>query len=60
MARILKPYEQVRRNGSSDAQGTGLGLAIVNELVRLHDRTLTLDSTIGVGTTASFSLPFAS
>ena len=34
----------------------GLGLAIVSYILKLHDSTLQIDSTLGVGSTFSFSL----
>ncbi len=41
-------------------QGSGLGLAIVKEIVEAHDGRVTVDSTLGKGSTFSFSLPVIS
>jgi len=39
--------------------GTGLGLAIVQRIARAHDAELAVQSTPGVGTSISVSLPTA-
>ncbi len=55
--RIVRPFEQV--NGSSDpsSEGTGLGLPIVKSLAELHGGSFALTSEVGVGTTATVTLP---
>ncbi|MBE5901534.1 MAG: HAMP domain-containing histidine kinase [Lachnospiraceae bacterium] len=39
-----------------DKNGTGLGLSIVKEIIQAHNETISVTSTIGVGTTFTFSL----
>ena len=51
---IFERYYQVQ--GKHQASGTGIGLALVKSLVKLHDATLDVNSTIGEGTT--FTLRF--
>ncbi|TAE34627.1 MAG: hypothetical protein EAZ91_00255, partial [Cytophagales bacterium] len=41
----------------TDQVGTGIGLALVNELVKLLDGTITVQSVVGTGTTFTLTLP---
>lgn len=38
-------------------RGSGIGLAVADEIMTMHGGTLTLDSTEGVGTTVTISIP---
>jgi two-component system, cell cycle sensor histidine kinase PleC len=57
LPKIGRPFEQVESQHSKKHKGTGLGLALSRSLVELHGGTLTIESTEGVGTTVSFTLP---
>ena len=57
LPKIGRPFEQVESQHSKKHKGTGLGLALSRSLVELHGGELTIESTEGVGTTVSFTLP---
>lgn len=50
LATIFEPFEQANQGLSDKPDGTGLGLSIVRELAHLNDATVTLNSTLGIGT----------
>ena len=60
-SRLFQHYEQASADTARMYGGTGLGLSICSRLAELMDGTLSVDSTIGVGSTFSFtvSLPVA-
>jgi signal transduction histidine kinase len=49
-------FEPFRRVGRQDVPGEGMGLAYVQLLVRRHGGDITCQSTLGVGTTFTFSI----
>ncbi len=49
--RIFEPFFSTKK------RGTGLGLAIVKQIVEQHDGTITVDSSVGKGTTFKIDLP---
>ncbi|KAI9765119.1 MAG: hypothetical protein M1840_007826 [Geoglossum simile] len=56
--RLFKPFSQADSSTARRFGGTGLGLTICKNLVDLMNGKITLESTLGVGTRASFSIPF--
>ena len=50
-------FDRFYRVGKRDAKGFGLGLAIVRQAVEVHDGTLGLETTPGIGTTVRITLP---
>jgi len=57
--KLFQPFSQADDSTARSYGGTGLGLSICKAIIEkvLHGR-IWLESTIGVGTTVSFSLPF--
>jgi signal transduction histidine kinase len=53
----LEPFRQIDNALSRPYEGTGLGLPLAKMLVEKHGGTLTVDSTLGVGTTVTVTLP---
>jgi len=50
-------FEKFVRIADPSVAGTGLGLALARELARLHGGDLTVESTIGIGSTFTIRLP---
>ena len=59
LTRIFDPFVQVGRRLSSTDGGTGLGLAISRDLARGMGGDLSVESTLGVGSTFTLVLPEA-
>jgi signal transduction histidine kinase len=54
---IFEPFVQISRTLTSSHEGTGLGLAISRDLARAMSGDVTVESTIGAGSTFTVRVP---
>lgn len=57
LSKLFTPYFRTEAAVNSAVPGVGLGLMISKQIIEGHDGSLSVDSTLGVGTTFSLSLP---
>lgn len=55
--RAFEPFVRLEAGRAKAPEGTGLGLAIARSIVVAHGGTLTLESTVGVGSRFTIRLP---
>ncbi|MBI1360903.1 MAG: histidine kinase, partial [Alphaproteobacteria bacterium] len=57
LPRLGQPFEQAQAPEGRNSQGTGLGLALTKSFAEMHGGYLSIESSVGVGTTVSIYLP---
>ena len=57
IAAALEPFRQLDSSLARRFEGAGLGLSIAKALVELHGGTLSIQSSVGIGTTVTIGLP---
>jgi len=55
--KIFERFHRIQNVGGRSQEGTGIGLAMVRELVRLNGGTISVESTLGVGSIFTVRLP---
>lgn len=56
LPRVFERFYRADRSRSRDVGGTGLGLAIVKHIIEAHGQTVTVRSTLNVGSSFGFTL----
>jgi PAS domain S-box-containing protein len=57
LPRMFERFHRVENARGRSHEGSGIGLALVSELVKLHGGAISVESTLGVGTTFFVSIP---
>jgi signal transduction histidine kinase len=55
--RLFKRFVRIETKATERVSGTGLGLWLSREIARMHDGDLTVESTLGRGSTFTLQLP---
>ncbi len=58
-ARLFSRFVRIETKSTERVSGTGLGLWLSREIARMHDGDLTVESTLGRGSTFTFQLPLS-
>jgi len=56
LPRLFERFYRVEKSRNRKAGGSGLGLSIVKHIIELHKQTINVRSTVGTGSTFTFSL----
>ncbi len=57
LPRLFERFHRIETPYARSSEGSGIGLALVKELVGMHEGSIAVDSTEGVGTTFTIRLP---
>ncbi|MCR5060832.1 MAG: hypothetical protein K6A80_07375 [Saccharofermentans sp.] len=60
LSHLFERFYRVDNSGSRDVGGSGIGLAIAKEIADMHDGSIAVNSTVGIGSTFTFVMPIAS
>jgi signal transduction histidine kinase len=60
LSRVFERFHRVEGTPGRTQEGSGIGLALVQELVKLHEGTISAESQLGLGTTFRVGLPLGS
>jgi signal transduction histidine kinase len=58
LPRLFERFRRIEEPRARSREGSGIGLALVQELVRLHDGRLDVQSVSGIGTMFGVTVPF--
>jgi two-component system phosphate regulon sensor histidine kinase PhoR len=56
LPRLFERFYRVEKSRNRNEGGSGLGLSIVRHIVESHGQTISVRSTVGIGSTFSFTL----
>ena len=56
-SRLFERFYQAEETRANEQPGTGIGLSLAKDLAELHGGTITVESTVGIGTTFTVRLP---